>query len=263
MHPSPPASQGGADPPGDVRPDRPAADAGGGRATFVNDRSPDAFEKVVDRLLASPHYGERRGRFWLDTARYSDTTGIENARKDDYRYAFAWTYRDYVIQALQRRQAVRPVPQGADRRRPAARSRSRTRSRLAALGFLTVGKRFQNPNDTIDERIDTVGKSTLAMTVACARCHDHKFDPIPHRRLLLAARHLREHRSSRRRSRWSARARRARNTRTSSGKLEALEAKNREIYYDLVATKSGRVPQERRDVPARRACCRARTTRTT
>ena len=82
-------------------------------------------------------------------------------------------------QGVQRRQAVRPVPDGADRRRPAARRREATPTRLAALGFLTVGKRFQNPNDTIDERIDTVSKATLALTVACARCHDHKFDPIP------------------------------------------------------------------------------------
>jgi len=146
---------------------------------FVNDQSPNAFEKVVDRLLASPHYGERWGRFWLDSARYSDTSGSEkNNNKEDYRYAYAWTYRDYVINAfnqdkpydefLKEQIAADKLP-GADK----------DPSRLAALGFLTVGKRFQNPNDTIDERIDTLSKATMALTVACARCHDHKFDPIP------------------------------------------------------------------------------------
>jgi Protein of unknown function (DUF1553)/Protein of unknown function (DUF1549)/Planctomycete cytochrome C len=145
---------------------------------FVNDRSPNAFEKVVDRLLASPHYGERWGRFWLDTARYSDTTGAEQVRRDDYRYPYAWTYRDYVIksfnddkpydQFLQEQIAADQLPDA-----------DKNPESLAALGFITVGKRFQNPNDTIDERIDTLCKATMALTVSCARCHDHKFDPIP------------------------------------------------------------------------------------
>ncbi len=144
---------------------------------FVNDRSANAFEKVVDRLLASPHYGERWGRFWLDSARYSDTTGLDNNR-GEYRYPFAWTYRDYVIrsfnedkpydQFLKEQIVADLLPQSKD-----------DPSRLAALGFITVGKRFQNVNDTIDERIDAVTKSTMALTVSCARCHDHKFDPIP------------------------------------------------------------------------------------
>ena len=64
------------------------------------DESPDAFAKVVDRLLASPHYGERWGRFWLDTARYADTTGVRNGNNDDYRLPYAWTYRDWVIKAF-------------------------------------------------------------------------------------------------------------------------------------------------------------------
>ena len=146
---------------------------------FQNDRSPTAWEKVVDRLLASPHYGERWGRFWLDTARYSDTTGIENLnRGGDYRYAYAWTYRDYVINAFN---ADKPYDQflkeqiAADQL-PTAQTDPST---LAGLGFITVGKRFQNPNDQIDERIDTLTKATMALTVACSRCHDHKFDPVP------------------------------------------------------------------------------------
>ena len=146
---------------------------------FQKDMSPNAFEKVLDRLMASPQYGERWGRFWLDSARYSDTSGIENNnRGQDYRYAYAWTYRDYVISSFN---ADKPYDQflreqiAADLL-PTAKTNQET---LAGLGFLTVGKRFQNPNDQIDERIDALTKATMALTVACARCHDHKFDPVP------------------------------------------------------------------------------------
>ncbi|HEX8910845.1 MAG TPA: PSD1 and planctomycete cytochrome C domain-containing protein, partial [Humisphaera sp.] len=145
---------------------------------FVADTSSNAFEKVIDRLLASPHYGERWGRFWLDSARYSDTSGLENLnRGGEYRYAHAWTYRDYVIKAFN---DDKPYDQflreqiAADQL-PTAKTDPTT---LAALGFLTVGKRFQNVNDQIDERIDALGKATMAMTLGCVRCHDHKFDPL-------------------------------------------------------------------------------------
>ncbi|HEX4795748.1 MAG TPA: PSD1 and planctomycete cytochrome C domain-containing protein [Humisphaera sp.] len=146
--------------------------------TFVNDRSPNAFEKVVDHLLASPRYGERWARYWLDSARYSDTTGSDQVRRDDYRYAFAWTYRDYVINSFNDDKPYDEFlkEQLAADLLPTATEHPET---LAALGFITVGKRFANVNDTIDERIDTVSKSMLGMTVSCARCHDHKFDPIP------------------------------------------------------------------------------------
>ena len=90
---------------------------------FLKDDSPDAYEKVVDRLLASPHYGERWGRHWLDLVRYAETHGHEF----DFEIPDAWRYRDYVVRALQRRPAVRPVPHRARRRRPAARSRGATR----------------------------------------------------------------------------------------------------------------------------------------
>lgn len=146
---------------------------------FVEDASPNAFEKVVDRLLASPHYGERWGRFWLDSARYSDTTGYEgNIQGMSYRYAHAWTYRDYVIKAFNEDKPYDQflMEQIAADKLPVV---EKDPSRLAALGFITVGKRFQNPNDVIDERIDALTKTTLGLTVACARCHDHKFDPIP------------------------------------------------------------------------------------
>jgi uncharacterized protein DUF1553/uncharacterized protein DUF1549/cytochrome c len=146
---------------------------------FVSDTSPNAFVKIVDRLLASPHYGERWGRYWLDTARYADTIGGEgNARRQDYRYPDAWTYRDYVINAFN---DDKPYDQFIMEQLAADKLRETQTDpmRLAALGFLTVGERFQNQNDVIDDRINVVSKGFLAMTVTCARCHDHMFDPIP------------------------------------------------------------------------------------
>ncbi|HYE17850.1 MAG TPA: PSD1 and planctomycete cytochrome C domain-containing protein [Tepidisphaeraceae bacterium] len=146
---------------------------------FKNDNSPNAFEKVVDRLMASPRYGERWGRFWLDSARYSDTSGQENNNlRTDYRYSHAWTYRDYVIKSFNEDKPYDQflMEQIAADQLPISKEKPET---LAALGFLTVGKRFANNNDTIDERIDSLTKSTMALTVACARCHDHKFDPVP------------------------------------------------------------------------------------
>jgi cytochrome c553 len=146
--------------------------------TFLADRSPDAWAKVIDRLLASPHYGERWGRHWLDTARYSDTAGA-NVRGTEYRYAHAWTYRDWVINATN---ADMPYDKFVTYQLAAdlmpKEQLGHNGEHLAALGFITVGERFGNPNDLINERIDTVSKAMLAMTVACARCHDHMFDPI-------------------------------------------------------------------------------------
>ncbi len=145
---------------------------------FIEDTSPDAFAKVVDRLLASPHYGERWGRYWLDSARYSDTTGGERNLREEYRYPYAWTYRDYVIQAFNEDKPYDQflLEQIAADKLPDI---EKDRTRLAALGFLTVGQRFRNIHDTINERIDTLTKATQALTVSCARCHDHTFDPIP------------------------------------------------------------------------------------
>ena len=143
---------------------------------FVADKSPDAFAKLVDRLLASPHYGERWGRYWLDVARYADTKGY--VFEEERRYAFSYTYRDYVIRALNedlpydqfivQQIAADLLPLGEDKRP------------LAALGFLTLGRRFlNNQADIIDDRIDVVSRGLMGLTVGCARCHDHKFDPVP------------------------------------------------------------------------------------
>jgi hypothetical protein len=154
---------------------------------FERDPSADAFEKVVDRLLASPRYGERWGRYWLDLARYSDTKGYVYDREERF-FVFAHTYRDWVIRAfnddlpydrfvklqLAADQIVgyRPIRQGD--------LEAVGHADLAALGFLTVGRRFLGiAHEIIDDRIDVVSRTMQGLTVACARCHDHKFDPIP------------------------------------------------------------------------------------
>ena len=142
---------------------------------FLQDPSPDAFPKVVDRLLASPHYGEHWARHWLDVARYSDTKGYVYAREEK-QFVHAWRYRDWVVGALNQDMPYDRfllLQMAADQVEP---ERS---PHLAAMGFLTLGKRFLGvTHDIIDDRIDVVMRSTQALTVACARCHDHKFDPI-------------------------------------------------------------------------------------
>ena len=146
---------------------------------FVNDTSPDAFAKVVDRLLASPHYGERWGRHWLDVARYSDTKGQPRRDIEDNINPFAWTYRDYVIRSFNEDKPYNRfvMEQIAADKLPSTRQNP---ANLEALGFLTIGDHFMGmQNDMINDRIDVVCKGFLGLTVTCARCHDHKFDPIP------------------------------------------------------------------------------------
>jgi hypothetical protein len=139
---------------------------------FLADQSPDAYANAVDRLLASPRYGERWGRYWLDVARYSD------ARNVGERFPFSYTYRDWVIRALNEdmpydrfltlQLAADLLPHTKDRRD------------LAALGYLSLGREFPKSfPETVDDRIDVVARGMLGLTVACARCHDHKYDPIP------------------------------------------------------------------------------------
>jgi hypothetical protein len=142
---------------------------------FVADESPDAVARVADRLLASPEYGERWGRHWLDVARYADTRGYAFGR--ERRFAYSYTYRDYVIRAFN---ADLPYDQFITEQLAADRlDLGGDKRPLAALGFLTVGRHFDNQPDDMDERIDTVTRGLLGLTVSCARCHDHKFDPIP------------------------------------------------------------------------------------
>lgn len=146
---------------------------------FIKDESPDAFAKVVDRLLASPHYGERWGRHWLDVARYSDTKGMVRRQREDPHSPYAWTYRDYVIKSFNddKPYNIFIIEQLAADKLPSTKSNP---TNLTALGFLTVGERFMGmQQDVLNDRIDVVTKGFLGLTVSCARCHDHKFDPIP------------------------------------------------------------------------------------
>jgi cytochrome c553 len=150
---------------------------------FLKDASTDAFARVVDRLLASPQFGERWGRHWLDVARYAESTGPSR----NIPYPHAWRYRDYVIDSVnadvrfdrfvQEQIAGDLLPAGSDKER----DRLRTATGFLALGVKDVNQRFATrfQMDNVDEQIDVVSRSVLALTVSCARCHDHKFDPIP------------------------------------------------------------------------------------
>jgi hypothetical protein len=148
--------------------------------TFERDNSPGAFTNVVERLLASPSYGECWGRHWLDVARYADTKDLVLAYGKDALRPYAYTYRDYVIRAFNDDLPFDQFVQdqlAADLVSPAV-----PRWRLAALGFLTLGRMFDNnPHDQIDDQIDTTTRGLLGLTVACARCHDHKYDAITQR----------------------------------------------------------------------------------
>jgi mono/diheme cytochrome c family protein len=143
---------------------------------FLADRSPNAWEKVVDRLLADQRYGERWARHWLDVARYADTKGY--VFTEDRNYPYAYTFRNWVIRSLNEDMPYDKFIQyqiAADKM-----VGDEDRHHLAAMGFLTVGRRFlNNQHDIIDDRIDTVMRGVVGLSVNCARCHDHKFDPIP------------------------------------------------------------------------------------
>jgi len=146
---------------------------------FVNDPSPRAYEVLIDRLLASPHYGERWARLWLDVARYSDSTGYEY----DYDVSDAWRYRDYVIKAFNE---DKPYDRFVLEQLAGDELDKPTFDSLTATGFVRLGPRvldrdLENPNyrfDYIDDIIRTTYQSFQALSVNCAHCHDHKFDPI-------------------------------------------------------------------------------------
>jgi hypothetical protein len=145
---------------------------------FAKDADPKAYEKLIDRLLASPHYGERWGRYWLDVARYAETCGYERDQvKPD-----AWKYRDWVINAFN---ADMPFDRFVLEQLAGDELPDRSTSTLTATGFIRLGTWNDEPNDPneykYDRLEDMVGTTTtafLAMTVKCARCHDHKFDAI-------------------------------------------------------------------------------------
>src|SRR4051812_40531155 len=146
---------------------------------FLADRSPDAWAHLIDTLLASPHYGERYGRLWLDVARYADSAGFEY----DTHRPNAWRYRDYVIKSFN---DDKPYDRFLIEQIAGDEMDGRSNDSLIATGFLRMGPRVlfrekDNPErryDYLDEIIGTIGKGTLGLTVNCARCHNHKFDPI-------------------------------------------------------------------------------------
>jgi len=155
-------------------------------ADFVSDQSPNAWEKVVDRLLASPHYGERWGQHWLDVVRYAETEGFEYDRY----LPGLWRYRDYVINSLNE---DKPFDQflreqlAGDEMVEGEPTAPKNRELLVAAGFHRLGAVRRNAgnqevassrNEVLTERTDIIGAAFLGLTVGCARCHDHKFDPI-------------------------------------------------------------------------------------
>lgn len=143
---------------------------------FNRDKHPAAYDLLVDRLLASPEFGERFGRHWMDVARYADTVGYDLGGKDR-RLNGSERFRDWAIRSfgndMPYDEMIRHQLSG-DRTDP-----GNANGNLDAMGFITIGRKFPNRFDLIDDRIDVITRGLLGMTVACARCHDHKFDPVP------------------------------------------------------------------------------------
>ncbi len=143
---------------------------------FAADQRPDARERQVNRLLASPRFGEHWGRMWLDVARYADTKGYVYSREERF-FVHAAPYRDWVIDAFNNDM---PYDRFVLLQLAADQVVSEHSPDLAAMGFLTIGRRFIGvTHDIIDDRIDVVSRGLLGLTIGCARCHDHKYDPIP------------------------------------------------------------------------------------
>ena len=155
-------------------------------AAFVDDDRPDAYERLVDRLLASPRYGERWGRHWLDLARYADSDGYEGDRDRKT----AYRYRDFVIRALN---ADMPFDQFVRWQLAGDECEPDHPSAVVATGFCTAApcqettpadteeNKAKIRHDELDNMLATTGSALLGLTIGCARCHDHKFDPIPTR----------------------------------------------------------------------------------
>ena len=151
--------------------------------SFVRDASPEAFSKVVDRLLSSPHYGERWGRYWLDVARYAEDQAHTFAVKPN---VHGYRYRDWVVSAFNTDMPYDRFVKlqiAGDLLGPVA---DRPYDHLVALGFFGLGAQYYKNSDAakaaadeLDDRVDTLTRAFLGLTVSCARCHDHKFDPIP------------------------------------------------------------------------------------
>ncbi|HAL13500.1 MAG TPA: hypothetical protein DCP67_06770, partial [Planctomycetaceae bacterium] len=136
-------------------------------AAFEGDTRPDAYERMVDKALAKPQHGERWARYWMDVARYSDTLGYNFTR--GRRFPYSYTFRDYVIRAFN---SDKPYNQFVVEQLAADLLELNDDRDLAAMGFLTVGRRYRNQQLDVDDRIDTMTRGFLGLTVACARCHD-------------------------------------------------------------------------------------------
>jgi hypothetical protein len=147
---------------------------------FLKDTSPQAFEKVIDRLLASRQYGERWGRHWLDVVRYADTAGCNS----DFPVPDAWRYRNWVIDAFNSDKPYMDFlrEQLAGDLLPARNDEDRN-AKIVATGYIAISRRFASSTKehylTIDDTVDNLGKAMLGLSVSCAHCHDHKFDAIP------------------------------------------------------------------------------------
>lgn len=150
---------------------------------FVADTSPDAFRKLIDRLLDSPHYGERWGRHWLDVARYADSNGLD----ENIAYGNAWRYRDYVVRSFNHDKPFDQfvLEQLAGDLLAEEPDDESNYDRIIATGFLSLGPKVlaevdetKMEMDIVDEQVETVGRAFMGLTLGCARCHDHKFDPI-------------------------------------------------------------------------------------
>lgn len=152
---------------------------------FLADQSPEAVQRVVDMYLDSERYGERWGRYWLDVARYAESSGKEV----NVLYPHAWRYRDYVINAFKKDKPydlfLREQIAGDLLKSEGKRDQA---EKIVATGFLAIGSKGHNNRDRrqfamdlVDEQIDTLSQSMLGLTLACARCHDHKFDPVTQR----------------------------------------------------------------------------------
>ncbi len=146
--------------------------------SFLADEAPDAYEKLVERLLSSTAYGVRWGRHWLDVVRYADSNGLD----ENLAFGNAWRYRDYVVDAFN---SDKPFDHFLVEQIAGDLIKDANRDSKTATGFLMLGaKILAEPDreklemDTIDEQLDTMGKVFLGMTFGCVRCHDHKFDPI-------------------------------------------------------------------------------------
>jgi hypothetical protein len=150
---------------------------------FVADPRPDAYDRAVDALLARPEHGERWARHWLDVARYADSNGLD----ENTAFANAWRYRDWVVRALNANVRIDRFirMQVAGDLMSEAQDAAQAADQLAATGFLVLGpKVLAEPDkeklvyDLVDEQVDVIGKAFLAESIGCARCHDHKFDPV-------------------------------------------------------------------------------------